>query len=321
MKTLFVENEATELRYERQVIIIYQANKRLTTIPVLGLERIIISPHITLAAGVLGLLTENNVALFVFNARHPRRSAYLSTGEIGDSCRRIAQYELLKEPLRRLELSKRIVTIKIRKQRILLKKVMVQRPDIHKMLFDAVRQLSEASYKAKALDYNSTLSTLRGIEGAAANCFFSAYQSLFPDSFGFTNRNRRPPRDPVNVLLSLTYSLIYHESIAALKSAGLDPMLACYHEIHSGRASLACDLVELLRAEVEEWIWRLCQSRTIRIDHFEQQSHTCLLTHKGKTNFYELYLNTVPQWRRKLRYYSRTLAHYIDGAALHERNS
>ncbi len=314
MKTLFVETELTELRYERQAILVYQKGKRISSVPVCSLERVVLSPKVILTSGVLGLLSESKVALFVFNARYPRRSAYLAVGETTDVSRRVKQYELLKDDSVRLTCSKIIVRAKIRSQLQLLLCAMKRRPDLRKPFFDSVAVLRRC--KAAVLLNDNGLASLRGVEGAASASFFKAYKALFPSSLGFFERNRRPPKDPVNSLLSLSYTLMYYESIAALKCSGLDPMLGVYHEIYHGRDSLACDFLELVRSKIEMWVWGLCSSRKLRKHHFEYRGEACFLTHKGKQVFYEEYLDAVLQWRTSLRRYSRFYSNFLQKKAI-----
>ncbi len=85
-----------------------------------------------------------------------------------------------------------------------------------------------------------TLDPLRGLKGAAAALYFGAYFSAFAPALGASTRNRRPPRDPVNAVLSLSYTLLYSQATAACWAAGLDPALGALHILRHGRAVQAC---------------------------------------------------------------------------------
>lgn len=91
---------------------------------------------------------------------------------------------------------------------------------------------------------------------------------MLPPALGFTGRNRRPPRDPANACLSLGYTLLHAEAVTAAQAAGLDPLLGFYHRPAFGRESLASDLIEPLRAEVDAWVAALFRDRALREDHF-----------------------------------------------------
>lgn len=95
------------------------------------------------------------------------------------------------------------------------------------------------------------LSTLNGIEGNATRIYFGVLAGLVPSEYGFSGRNKRPPRDPFNALLSLGYSLLYAHTFTLLRVAGLYPWLGFYHQPHGGHAALASDLMEPFRHIVE----------------------------------------------------------------------
>ena len=88
------------------------------------------------------------------------------------------------------------------------------------------------------------------------------------DGFSFTGRNRRPPRDPVNALLSFVYTLFTNEILNGIKRAGLDPYLGALHEIAPGRPSLACDLVEEWRIFGERLVLTLINRKVVKPDDF-----------------------------------------------------
>ena len=94
----------------------------------------------------------------------------------------------------------------------------------------------------------ATIDSLRGIEGTAAARYFESLAGMVPPAFMFDGRSRRPPRDPVNALLSFGYVLVGHELQALLDGMGFDPYLGFYHQIDYGRPSLALDLLEEFRA-------------------------------------------------------------------------
>ena len=113
MKILFIEKKSMELRYERACLLVYEDGKRITSVPVKQLDRIVVAPHIVLAAGVLGLIAEHNVSLLVLNSRYPERCACLSGAIPGDIHRRVAQIKLLEETAFRLEWSKKLVYLSV----------------------------------------------------------------------------------------------------------------------------------------------------------------------------------------------------------------
>lgn len=308
MKTLFIEKPDMELRYERACLLLYQEGKRVGSVPLAGLERLVIAPHVALSAGVLGVAAEYGVALLVLNSRYPKRSALLSGACSGDIHRRMAQYAAYRDEAFRLSWARRLVELKIRRQRALLATLRGERPDLRYPLTKGMKALGGILADLLHPESYSSLASLRGLEGGAAAAYFSAYSSTFASALGFSARNRRPPTDPVNACLSLAYTLAYQEAVNALKAAGLDPQIGCFHDLYYGRDSLACDLLEPVRPLLDEWVYRLFQLGVLRPEDFRQEGHACLLMPAGKRRFYQAVNDKNPSLRRLLRRYARIAA-------------
>jgi CRISP-associated protein Cas1 len=165
-----------------------------------------------------------------------------------------------------------------------------------------------ASARTKLHSGSLHLSNLRGTEGAAAAAYFEAFQTLFRTSLGFTGRNRRPPRNPVNVVLSLGYTLAYDESIRALASAGLDAFMPGFHDLAGTRAALACDVTEAARAEVDGWALTLFSKGHLGSADFRvEAAGACLLAKPARQMVYG-------QWAEKLQPLVRQ---HLEGAVAH----
>jgi CRISPR-associated protein Cas1 len=191
----------------------------------------------------------------------------------------------------------------------LLIKLKRQRPDLRYPFTKSVASL-EVIIDGLGYDAPQSLASLRGKEGAAAAIYFKAYTQVFPAALNFTGRNRRPPKDPVNVSLSLSYTLCYQEAVNAIKTVGLDPALGCLHEPYYHRDSLACDLMEPLRPLVDAWVYSLFHQGILRKEGFSI-SETCLLHAAGKRRFYEAFRQKAPVFRFLLRSYARYAANIV----------
>ncbi len=146
-----------------------------------------------------------------------------------------------------MSLASGIVATKIRNQRTLLQRNHVERPAV---VLDRLKRLAKHAYDAGSLD------SLLGIEGSAARLYFEQFGGMLKVEergdpaaarFGFTHRNRRPRRDPVNALLSLGYTLLVKDLTVVATSIGLDPFMGFYHQPRFGRPALALDLMEPFR--------------------------------------------------------------------------
>ena len=132
--------------------------------------------------------------------------------------------------------------------------------------------------------------TLRGLEGVAATAYFGVFDHMLlnrKEEFFFHGRNRRPPLDRVNAMLSFAYSLLAHDCASALESVGLDSYVGFLHQDRPGRQSLALDLMEELRAcMADRFVLTLVNNRMIRPEDFQvQDSGAVLLTDDGRQKF------------------------------------
>lgn len=311
MTTLVLDNRALELRLDGAALAFYDNGERRGSLPLKLLERVIIQGDLGLSAGVLTRLAENGTATLLLSKRHSRRVAVVLGPAHNDAAIRLAQAQLVMDDAWCARWSRRQVLAKIRGQRRLLRRALAERPDCRKPVGDALASLEAALGALGAADAPPAPERTRGVEGAAARAYFQAFAYLFPDGVTFSGRNRRPPRDPVNACLSLTYTLLHFEAVRAAHMAGLDPMIGFYHQPAFGRESLAADLIEPLRPHADAWVWRLFRSRTLRPEHFGRDAEACLLGKAGREAYYQAYEPFAQAPRRLLRRHCRLLAAYL----------
>lgn len=310
MAILYLDRRDLELRADGERLALYEGGVRASAIPAAQVERVVVSARARLDTGVLGMLAMHGAGISVFSPRHPERAVRLVGTGHNDAGRRIAQYARSLDDGWRARVSAVLITAKIRGQRRLLKSALERRPDLRHDLFTAIGSVEE---RAIALRTGAPdRDRIRGIEGAAAAAYFTAYQTLFPPALGFYGRNRRPPKDPVNACLSLGYTLLHGEAVFAMHAAGLDPLIGVYHDLAFGRESGACDLVEPLRPVVDGWVWIMFRERRLRAEDFTEDKGACLLGKSGRQAFYRAFeeecLNTL---RRRLRRFAAALVRAI----------
>ncbi len=308
MATLVLDNRALELRIDGQALALYEHGERRGSLPLKLLERVILQGDLTLSAGVLTRLAENGTAVLMLSKRHSRRLAVVLGPAHNDAAIRIAQAQRIMDQAWCAWWARRQIAAKTRAQMRLLKQAMVERPDCRNLLTRALTDLEQMLADMGTPQQPPSVERLRGLEGAAARCYFEGFAALFPPSLGFTGRNRRPPRDPVNACLSLTYTLLHFEAVRAAHMAGLDPLLGFYHRPAFGRESLASDLIEPLRPHADLWVWRLFQDRTLRAEHFSREGEACLMGKAGREAFYQHYETHFGPARRLLQRQCRRLA-------------
>lgn len=158
---------------------------------------------------------------------------------------RIAQFRGAADDETALNISKDIVAAKLRNSRVILRRNYVQVPE---------SALTELSRLRKSVGGAGSLQTLLGIEGAAARVYFAHFAGMLKTdaAFDFRGRNRRPPTDPVNAVLSFLYSMLMRQCFVSALSVGFDPYMGFYHQPKYGRPALALDLAEEFRSIVAD---------------------------------------------------------------------
>jgi CRISPR-associated protein Cas1 len=276
------------------------------------LDCVILLTNVTLSSKVLEQLAHEGVSLLCV-PRSGNRLPVIAYGEgHGNNLRRVQQVRFLLEAGRPLEAARQaLVRVKVRRNIRMLNRAILHRPDQSGRLGYGVHQLEALIQRLESVDLESLL----GYEGAAAREYYCAFARVLPEWAGFKGRNKRPPRDPANALLSLGYTLLYHEAVRALLASGLDPAIGFYHQTCYNRQSLACDLVEPLRTEIDYFVWRLMANQDLREHHFGQEGNATLLKKSGREIFYRNYAMQRHGLERKLRMTARAWARNLDTTA------
>lgn len=227
-------------------------------------------------------LSERSIPLFLCS-----QSGYLIANVLKGSNRdgraRVRQIQLATDSELSLQLAKTVVFGKIHNQHIFLRRRLGKNGA-------GVAKLNQLCSRIRRI---SSKPELLGIEGGAAKSYFTGMAEIVGgcSGFQFTGRTRRPPRDPINALLSYGYSVLHTEVLKAVLAAGLDPAVGFLHEIHSGRDSLVCDLVEEFRAPIiDSVVLTLVRRRQVRLAEFHLSDEKgCLMESSAKkTLLYEI---------------------------------
>lgn len=249
LNTLFVTTQGAYLSKKGDTVEISAQHQSLLRVPIHTLGGIVCFGNVTASPFLMGLCGEKNVTVS-FLTENGKFLARLHGPVNGNIL-------LRKEQFRRSDCTKSsgriasaIVRAKIANSRIVLQRVLRDKPnhDFRNSIDTAIAHLSDSLYQ-----FNNCidLDKIRGIEGQAADVYFNCFDYLITankDDFYFHNRNRRPPLDNVNALLSFAYTLLVHDCRSALEAVGLDPAAGFLHRDRPGRPSLALDLMEEFRA-------------------------------------------------------------------------
>lgn len=312
MGVLYLDRKQVGLRLEGARLRIEEPGERPRHLPLAVLERVVALGEVTMDTRLLASLGERGVDLICLGGRRHRRVAFVTGPAHADARRRLAQYRLANDAELRLQWSMRLIRHKLKAQRSALQRFLTQRGDCRLPLSRAIARLDRL---LGSLEHANDLEVVRGIEGSAARAHYQGLAAVLPPAMGFGGRTRRPPRDPVNAVLSLSYTLLHGEAVTACRVVGLDPLLGFFHEPAYGRESLACDLIEPLRPRVDAWAWALFAARNLRPEHFRRDGQACLLGKEGRSGYFPAYELMARPMRRYLRRTGYLLAKQLLAAA------
>ena len=242
MEAVYVMEPGSYIRREAGTLCVVKEGRIIDRVPAEGLKRLILVGRVNLTGAVLDFLIQRRVET-VFMTPTGRFRARLGIDEHRHVAMRKAQYQRLDDAAFAARTARLIVAGKVNNMiRLLLLRGRQYDDEVLRTAAAGLRTLTARLEQAEDPD------RIRGMEGAATRVYFRCFGRLIRNNqFTFNGRNRRPPLDPVNALLSFVYTLLTNEVLSAIKASGLDPYMGSLHEISYGRPSLACDLVEEYR--------------------------------------------------------------------------
>ncbi|OIP92211.1 MAG: subtype I-C CRISPR-associated endonuclease Cas1 [Syntrophobacterales bacterium CG_4_8_14_3_um_filter_49_14] len=248
LNTLFVTTQGAYLAKEGETIVVKVEKEVRLRLPVHTIGGIVCFGNVACSPFLMGFCAENGVGIS-FLTEHGRFLARVQGPVSGNVLLRREQYRQADDPQASADMARAVLTGKIANSRTVLQRAL--RDHAEKLAADqvgfAVKRLS--NYLG-LLNQDQPLDVLRGCEGDAAHIYFSVFDHLIvaqKDTFSFQERNRRPPLDNVNALLSFIYTLLVHDIRSALETVGLDPAVGFLHRDRPGRPGLALDMMEEFR--------------------------------------------------------------------------
>lgn len=248
LNTLYITCQESYLHKERETVVIMQGSEKLGQFPVLVLGNILCFGQVSVSPALMGFCGERGIGLSFYSV-YGKFLARVHGRQTGNIFLRRTQYRWADDPEKSLSVARIMISAKIANCRsVLLREI--RNHGENAVLSQSIEKLSNSLQKARFI---SSIDQLLGIEGEAAAIYFAVFRILLRTAgFDFVTRTRRPPKDPVNALLSLVYSLVTHECLSALSGVGLDPYAGFLHQDRSGRPSLALDLLEEFRAPLAD---------------------------------------------------------------------
>jgi len=266
MSVLYLAEQGSVLSKQDQRFVVRKEGRVLAQVAAFNLERVLVFGNVQITTQAVAALLESGVETS-FLSTHGKFRGRLAPAESKNVPLRMAQYRRhLDEPFK-LAWAKRIVRAKIENAKGLLARYAYNHPEVP---LEQARKDLDA--RAADVENRTAISSLMGTEGAAASVYFRAYGLAFRRELRFEGRERRPPKDPVNALLSLGYVMVTNEMLSCLSAHGFDPYVGYLHGLDYGRPSLALDLIEEFRhAIVDRLTLNLVNNQALTAPDFEDK--------------------------------------------------
>ena len=328
LNTLYVTSENSYLSLDGENIVIYEGETEKGRVPLHNLEGIVSFGYRGTSPALMGACAQRNISL-CYVTPQGKFLARVSGKIKGNVLLREQQYTSSKDSQTSLEIAKNCITGKVYNARWVLERAIRD----HGMQIDAERVKNASVYLKNSLEWirnSSSMEQLRGYEGEAASVYFGVFDELIlqqKKDFSFTGRNKRPPLDPMNAMLSFVYTLLTNTITSALETVGLDPYVGYMHTDRPGRTSLSLDLIEELRAVLaDRFVLSLVNKKIVTAKNFtckengavlmDEDARKRLLTewqNKKKEVITHPYLKEKVEWGMVPYVQAMLLARYLRG--------
>ena len=285
LNTLFVTTQGSYLSKEGETVVVKVEKEVKVRIPIHTLSGIVCFGNVSMSPFLMGFCAEKDVSVS-FLTEYGRFLARIKGPVSGNVLVRREQYRRADSDESSSCIAANIISAKIANCRNVLQRSLRDHAD--KIDTNQVEQtVKELGHALKEINGRFSLNQLRGIEGDAAARYFSAFDHLITaqkNDFSFNGRNRRPPVDEINCLLSFLYTILMHDVRSTLECVGLDPAVGFLHRDRPGRPGLALDMMEEFRPFIAD---RLTLSlinlgQVNKNDFFSKDSKAVYMTEEGR---------------------------------------
>ncbi len=280
--SLYITRDGAYLHKERETLLVEQRidgkKEKLMQLPIHSINNILCFGNVMVSPQLMGFCGEKGTQLSFFNP-HGRFLAKVVGRQQGNVLLRRTQYRLADQAP--ATIARSIIAAKVQSSRAVLHRHLRNHGEIAEVANAKVR-LKQVIERVRVSD---DLDKIRGLEGEAASQYFGVFDHLITrkgDHFVFNSRTRRPPRDPVNAMLSFLYAILGQEISGALQGVGLDPQVGFLHKERPGRDSLAQDLLEEFRSYlVDRLVLSLINRQQVSASDFELDAVGGVLMKEG----------------------------------------
>lgn len=272
LNSLFVMTQGAWLSQNGENIVVHLSKDESRAFPIHIFDSILCFGHVNVTSPLMGFCAERGVPISFFT-EYGKFLASVHGPVSGNVLLRREQYRISDTQKRSARIVRSIIAAKINNSRIVLQRFLRDHPQdstIEKKFRENISQLEEYIMQLRDKD---DIEEMRGIEGISARLYFDLFDDLIiqqKDDFHLSERNRRPPRDKVNAMLSFAYTLLTNDVKSALQGVGLDPAVGFLHKDRPGRASLALDMMEEFRSWwTDRFVLSLINLKQVKASEFK----------------------------------------------------
>ncbi len=247
--------------------------------PVKSIERVVVIGRPTVSCDVWRALAAQNIPALLLPGRGSGTAVHIGPWLASTVRIRTSQLRVASDKIWRMKVCHFLIREKILRQVQLLKEIQAQ----HEGIKEAIFRLERLVLRVKGMKDRSPL---MGLEGAAAALYFRTIAKIMDKKWGFSGRNRRPPQDPLNSLLSLSYTMAASEVRREILIAGLDPAVGFLHANEAHKEAFTLDVLEPLRPIMDAFAIRLLTEKFTRKDFVINKQDGCRLTKRGRNIFF-----------------------------------
>lgn len=317
---LYVSEPGAKLSRNGESLTIFFPRGRVDELPIKDLVHVTLFGNVQCSTQLIHTLLSSGISISYLSS-HGSLAGVTTPLTTKNIMLRKSQFIKFQHPEIALRLARWIVHAKIANQYTLLRRNGTASSQVLREMRDM---------RDRALDTNDS-DSLRGLEGRAGRLYFGSFPTMLKSSLInaedlMKGRNRRPPKDPVNSLLSLGYTLLVRDVFAACAGVGLDPLFGFFHAIEPGRPSLALDMMEPFRPlVVDSVVIRAFNTRQLTLEDFYWGQDSCQLKKNGRNTFFAAYEHRMQEtvthpcfgykisYRRILDLEARMLARHLEG--------
>jgi len=266
LKTLYLTGYGVKLSKKQERFMVTQEGETIQHIPVIHVHQIILFGTVQLTTQIMQYCLKENIPIY-FLSRTGKYQGMLDKHSTNAVQLQRQQYHKSEDSVFCLQIAQQFIHGKISNTRLLLQRLKRSQPEHELVLQTAIKHLN---IYIKQINTSTYIDELLGIEGIAARTYFQTLANIIPKQWHFSKRNKYPPKDPVNALLSFGYALLFQNTYSFIKIAGLNPHIAYLHRPRQGHPALASDLMEEFRSViVDAVVFNLIFNNKLNPDDFE----------------------------------------------------